>query len=63
MNPMNTAPRDGRWITIHRPGGRKIRAAWLVPFWSIFRDPTKPAWISDQFKFADPFGDALGWSP
>lgn len=60
--PLESAPRDGSWITLHRADGRKLRAAWMMPTWTIFRDPTKPAWITDDFKFADPFNDATGWT-
>lgn len=63
LRAMCDAPRDGRWITLFRKDGQKRRAAWIVPVWTIFRDPTKPAWITDDFKFADPFDDAIGWMP
>jgi len=66
MNSMDTAPKDGRIITIHRrdkeTGERSThRAKWILDPTSFFR-PSTPGWQTLDGKWIEvPFIDLIGW--
>ncbi len=64
IQPMESAPKDGRFIDLHRSNGTVVRAHWGQMPWSLFRDPDADHWLTERGKFATvPFAEAVGWMP
>lgn len=60
MNLMDTAPKDGRFITVHRARGDKHKAQWIEKKFA-FRKGKQ--WVNEDGLFTDvPLNPIIGWS-
>ena len=64
MIDINSAPRDGRRLILHKQNGERIVGRWGNNPGAIFRLPDEETWLADDDKFLDvPINPVIGWEP